>query len=121
MTGQVKEDILSRFSEIGVRVCDGRVRFDPHLLREDEFLSEASAVTASTGKQIEAGSLMFGFCGTPVIYKLSEKRFINIEFRDHSKKMVESAELDASWSRSLFGRDGRISRLVVGIPPETLR
>ena len=40
MTGQVKEEILTRFGELGVRVREGVVGFDPVLLRRDEFLVE---------------------------------------------------------------------------------
>ena len=32
MTGQVKEEILTRWGELGLRVSDGRIRFDPVLL-----------------------------------------------------------------------------------------
>ena len=38
MTGQVKEDILSRFGELGVFVKEGKLRFNPCLLRRNEFL-----------------------------------------------------------------------------------
>jgi hypothetical protein len=44
MTGQVKEEILTRWGELGLRVADGRVRFDPVLLDEAE-LPEGSALT----------------------------------------------------------------------------
>jgi len=37
MTGQVKEEILTRWGELGLRVRDGRVRFDPVLLDEAEI------------------------------------------------------------------------------------
>ena len=37
MTGQVKEDILCRFGELGVRVQQGQVSFRPTLLRDEEF------------------------------------------------------------------------------------
>ena len=40
MTGQVKEDILSRFGELGVYVNNGKLLFNPRLLRVDEFLKE---------------------------------------------------------------------------------
>ena len=39
MTGQVKEEILARWGELGLRVRDGRVRFDPVLMDESEFAS----------------------------------------------------------------------------------
>jgi hypothetical protein len=37
MTGQVKEEILTRWGELGLRVGAGRVRFDPVLLDEAEI------------------------------------------------------------------------------------
>ena len=54
MTGQVKEDILSRFGELGVRVCNGKVSFHPTLLKDDEFLPD--------------GTLSFSYCGALVTY-----------------------------------------------------
>ena len=42
MTGQVKEDILSRFGELGVFVKDGKLLFNPSLLRKEEFLKESA-------------------------------------------------------------------------------
>ena len=41
MTGQVKEEVLTRFGELGVRVDDGAVSFQPSLLRAREFVREA--------------------------------------------------------------------------------
>ena len=40
MTGQVKEEILSRFGELGVRVRDGAAHFQPALLRAREFVKQ---------------------------------------------------------------------------------
>jgi hypothetical protein len=37
MTGQVKEDILSRIGELGINVKDGKIIFNPRLLRRNEF------------------------------------------------------------------------------------
>ncbi|MEM6773173.1 MAG: hypothetical protein AAF597_21550, partial [Bacteroidota bacterium] len=39
MTGQVKEDILSRIGEFGVTVANGKIAFLPRLLRRSEFLN----------------------------------------------------------------------------------
>ena len=55
MTGQVKEDILTRFGELGVRVKDGKVNFHPTLLRDDEYLLD--------------GTLMFSYCGAQIVYR----------------------------------------------------
>jgi hypothetical protein len=44
MTGQVKEEILTRWGELGLRVRDGRVCFDPVLLDAAE-IPEGQALT----------------------------------------------------------------------------
>ena len=43
MTGQVKEDLLSRAGELGVRVKEGILSFEPLLLRGEEFIDHAQA------------------------------------------------------------------------------
>jgi hypothetical protein len=40
MTGQVKEDIISRMGELGVRVNDGEIVFDTNLINQNEFLDQ---------------------------------------------------------------------------------
>ena len=52
MTGQVKEDIITRFGELGVRVSKGRVSIEPTLLADSEYLPD--------------GSLQFSYCGATV-------------------------------------------------------
>ena len=54
MTGQVKEDIISRFGELGVRVKDGCVSFRPTLLSPREYRPD--------------GTLEFSYCGARIIY-----------------------------------------------------
>ena len=50
MTGQVKEDLISRLGEMGVLVCAGRLEFHPEQVNRDEFLAAraASAMSIST-------------------------------------------------------------------------
>ena len=40
MTGQVKEDFLSRFAELGVIVEEGIISFNPGLINHSEFLKQ---------------------------------------------------------------------------------
>ncbi|MBC7556731.1 MAG: hypothetical protein H7195_07195, partial [Chryseobacterium sp.] len=40
MTGQVKEDLLARWGELGILVEEGCVKFDPFLLKKSNFLEE---------------------------------------------------------------------------------
>ena len=42
MTGQVKEEVITRFRELGICVEASAVEFMPRLLREREFVAEPS-------------------------------------------------------------------------------
>ena len=75
MTGQVKEDILCRWGELGVQIADGRIAFRPSLLREAEFLSDPATfgyVDVNGESQtlaLDAGMLAFTYCQVPVVYR----------------------------------------------------
>ena len=127
MTGQVKEDIISRFSELGVCVNAGEIAFEPVTLKRSEFLSEPAAWTYSAGGEerqqaLQAGSLAFTLCGVPVIYRLGEAGSIRV-FRDQEDEpeVIRGTRLGQSWSRSLFLREGRIRKIEVDIPQAVLR
>ena len=38
MTGQVKEEIITRFGELGLFIKNGKIIFNPYLLKKTEFL-----------------------------------------------------------------------------------
>ena len=40
MTGQVKEEIITRMGELGCFIDNGQLEFNPKLLRRSEFLTE---------------------------------------------------------------------------------
>jgi hypothetical protein len=128
MTGQVKEEILTRFGELGVRVADGAVRFQPVLLGSGEFLvrPEEFGYFDIEGKarsiELSPGSLAFTFCQVPVIYeKVTGKGWIQVSFTDGSLVEHDGNRLDVPLSEELFSRNGRIDRIQVGIPAEGLR
>ncbi len=126
MTGQVKEDILIRFSELGVVVRNGLLGFQPTLLRKDEILSEASSievVTLTEGTQtiaLEPGSLCFTYCQVPVIYTIGDREGVDADFRDGSTRRIDTLTLDADTSRKIFARTGDVRRLRVTIAASRL-
>ena len=71
MTGQVKEDVLSRIGELGVFVEDGKIIFNPRLLRESEFVKTPKKFNyISISKEqksihLHKGSLCFTYCQIP--------------------------------------------------------
>ena len=123
MTGQVKEDMISRWGELGVVVAEGRIRFHPDLLRESEFLSHAAEFTYydALGNQqtlpIGAAELAFTYCQVPIIYHLSSDCKILIRYRDGTRRELVGLELDRDSSEEIFSRHGNISSIGVALTP----
>jgi len=122
MTGQVKEQILTRFGELGVDVVEGRLRFDPRLLHLDEFSDEAWVFdwldVAGTERScsMPSGSLAFTCCQVPVCYLLDDASVIWLERADGLTEVVEGSELDREASLAIFERRGTYTRVTVGLP-----
>ncbi|MCU0358750.1 MAG: hypothetical protein MUE95_14360, partial [Cyclobacteriaceae bacterium] len=121
MTGQVKEDILSRFGELGVFVDNSRLIFNPCMLRKEEFLTEKEEFRYIDvhGKQkelsLEKQSLCFTYCQVPVVYKLADKNSLEIILSDGSSSKSEELKLDPALSKKVFGRTGDVVRLMVHV------
>ena len=121
MTGQVKEDILSRFGELGVFVNDGELQFNPRLLRNREFLNsvEVFKYTDVTNQvkeiELEKGSLCFTYCQIPIVYKLSTDNQIKVVFNNGETLKVESLNLNKEQSQQIFSRTGKIEKLIVSL------
>jgi hypothetical protein len=126
MTGQVKEEILTRFGELGVRVAGGRARFEPRLLRAREFLPTARPYKYVDvhGNWQELGiperGLAFTWCQVPVVYALGDKAGITVSLDDGNTAAVPGLELSTELSAAIFARSGRIRRLDVSIPESLL-
>jgi len=126
MTGQVKEDIITRFRVLGVRVSDGEVIFEPVILKLREFISKPETWKFSSGgaeqsAEMEAGSLAFTLCGVPVVYRLSHDNEIRVFTDGSGPEIFTGSRLGFTWSQSLFSREKCISKIVVGVKRESLR
>jgi hypothetical protein len=118
MTGQVKEDILVRFGELGLRVEAGRLKIDPCLFESTEFLTEPTTATFSRGDEesvsfeLGTGSFAFTYCNVPFVYEQSEKSRIEV-VSDSGTRVDDELELTAEETKNLISRDGTISRVNV--------
>lgn len=127
MTGQVKEDIISRFGELGVFVLNGALYFNPCLLRKDEFTKEDRMfhyVTINKEHKTFSptpGSLCFTFCQVPVIYRLSDTNQMEIEKRDGTVTTTNSLQLDIKTSLDIFNRTGEINKITVYVKESILK
>jgi hypothetical protein len=126
MTGQVKEDILSRFGELGIFVKEGELCFNPCMLRKSEFLTKKHVFQYidmqgnAIELPLEENSLCFTYCQVPVVYKLADENGLEITSSDGVSK-IEKLNLDTTLSQKIFGRTGDIIRIVVQLKQENLR
>ena len=127
MTGQVKEDILSRFGELGVVVSNGQISFVPALLRRDEFLEENKVFTYvdlnDDHKELDLApnSLAFTYCQVPVVYTLASNNAIEVLQSDASRTIIEGSSLSKALSESIFQRKGEVLQVNVSVDKTTLR
>jgi hypothetical protein len=119
MTGQVKEDIISRFGELGVAVSGGRIAFHTALLRKEELLSEAGTFNYidvhghACSIELQPGSLAYTLVQVPVVYHQCDKEKIVIFKGPSQNETIEDLTLDQETSRSVFNRTGEIRRIDV--------
>jgi hypothetical protein len=127
MTGQVKEEVLTRFGELGIRVADGVAHFRPSLLRAREFLAEPGQLCYLDvdgewqSVDVPGNALAFTWCQVPVIYRLDDTaETLTITRRDGSEQSFEELTLPAEESRALFTRSGELRQLSVTFNSERL-
>ena len=127
MTGQVKEDILSRFGELGVFFKDGLLVFNPCMLRKNEFLEEKrtfnyiDAIGNDSSVQIHEGQLVFTFCQVPVIYSISNEYKTVASLNDGTEMSFNQLGLDDTISQEVFKRSRKVEYITVHIKDEYLK
>lgn len=127
MTGQVKEDLLSRFGELGIVVKDGKLQFKPDLLRKEEFLTEEKTIeyfdvkSNASSLKLPENSLFFTKCEVPVIYEISETESVEVFNEQCEVKIGNSLTINKEDSENIFKRNGKISLIKVKIRIEQLK
>jgi hypothetical protein len=101
MTGQVKEEILARFGELGLHVTEGRLVLAPGLLPPDEVLRPDE----------RDGSAELTVCAVPVRIETGPRDSVTVERADGTSETLDGLELDETRSRELFARAGTIARV----------
>ncbi|WP_371374671.1 hypothetical protein [Thalassotalea aquiviva] len=127
MTGQVKEEVLTRFSELGIRVENGLVRFEPTLLRAQEFIESAASFKYLDLSdewqtiQMPANALGFTWCQLPFVYQLTEAQpQLTIEYADGRRESFDTLSLSAEDSQHIFNRDGAIKCIEISLNAKDL-
>ncbi|TXD47231.1 hypothetical protein [Polaribacter sp. IC073] len=121
MTGQVKEDILSRFGELGVFVSEGKIVFNPRLLKQTEFLKEAKTFhyVDVLGEPkilpIKKDELSFTYCQVPIVYSKRATNKVEVFFNDATSTIFETLALDIPTSNEFFKRSNKVNHIKVSI------
>jgi len=128
MTGQVKEELLTRWAELGLVVRRGSVQFTPALIANREFrtasgqLSYIDVAARPRVLEVPPGSAAFTLCRVPVVVHASGNGSkIVITSGDSDRREVEGALLDPDVSRQIFEHTGAVSRLDVFMPRSAIR
>ncbi len=127
MTGQVKEDILTRFGELGIFVTEGRLYFNPCLLRKEEFFTEPKTfeyIALSKEKksiQMNENSLGFTYCQVPIVYQISENDALEISFDNGESKKLEGLTIDEKTSEQIFKRTGKVTQIIAHVKSSHLK
>ncbi|SON52599.1 hypothetical protein [Vibrio tapetis] len=124
MTGQVKEEILTRFRELGLYVHDGVIAINPSLLKQDEFLDSSQSFKfenvagESQSLWVSEDGIAFTYCQVPFIYQLTDDNamLIAVEYVNGDTEVRCGAELSGAESQAIFARSGIIKRVRVHVP-----
>lgn len=99
MTGQVKEDFISRFFELGVHVVNGNIVINTTMLRSNMFVDN---------------QLHFTYCQTPFVYQLGAQRTITVSLAN-GKVLSFDTVIPTDTAQHIFARDGQVRQVVVTI------
>ena len=120
MTGQVKEEIITRMGELGCIINSGKLIFNPKLLKISEFLTEKSTfsfvdINKSMCKlNLNQNQLAFTYCQVPIVYELKDAhRSISVSYANNKVENVNGYSLSKKMSSDLFSRSGKIKEIKV--------
>jgi hypothetical protein len=111
MTGMVKEEVLTRFGELGVRVNEGGVNLEVALLRAREFVASPQTFRFLDVDEhwqeltVPESGLAFTWCQVPFVYRLDDSA--------EPAVTVTLDDLRTELSAELFQRSGRIRQVAL--------
>ena len=118
MTGQVKEDVLTRFAELGVRIEDGCVSFDAEMFDRRELLTQEASFqycdlqgqpqTVNVAKR----EFAFTLCQVPIVYRAGGSDSLQLCFQNGDSETMDGLRVPESVSRMLFARTGQVIKIV---------
>jgi hypothetical protein len=128
MTGQVKEEMLARLGELGLRVSGGAVTFEPALLRVREFVTTPLTLRYLDvngqwcEQQVPALGLAFTWCQVPLLYRIDDtvEPTVTVYLEDGNRQVLPNLELPAGLASELFQRSGKIKQIELVLKTQLL-
>ncbi|GAB7218936.1 hypothetical protein [Vibrio comitans] len=129
MTGQVKEEIITRFVELGIQVSEGAIQLNPSLLNSSEFLNEAVTFNyldiQGEAKELPltVGQLAFTYCQVPFVYQVASENETSVEvhYEDGSVVAMPNNGLTTEVCQELFSRSGKVTQVRCTVAQSALR
>ncbi|MBB6479291.1 hypothetical protein [Spirochaeta isovalerica] len=121
MTGQVKEEVITRLAETGIRIIDGKIAFDGTLIDPQELFSgdETWQLVTAGGQTrrmtLPRNSMGLTFCDTPFVIGKGDKASIKVFFTDGETETIIGSVLPGEYCKSIYSRDNTISQLEVTV------
>ena len=121
LTGQVKEDIISRLGEMGVLIEQGKIMFETALLNKDEILNKPQVFEyySMDGENcrisLKEDQIGFTFCQVPVVYTFSDEEKITVSYLDGSHEEIQDKVLNQRISSLIFKRSGEVKLVEVKV------
>lgn len=98
MTGQVKEEIITRWGELGINLNKGQISFAPEYLQDKEYADN---------------SLSFTRFGIPFTYSKNGTKNIVVTYSDGKEVTVEGDTLEGDVAQKLFNRSKDIKNVKI--------
>ena len=106
---------------MGVSVKNGTVKFQPDLLKKEEFRKGSKTFRYTDVNfqenelMLEKNTLCFTYCQIPVVYTLAEKNSIQVLYLDEKSIEIDELILNSKISNQIFARTGAISMILVNL------
>lgn len=105
MTGQVKEDIISRYFELGIHVEKGCIHFSPAMVNREEF--------SKPDESHSYPNLRFTYCSVPIEYQIDGKKGTDIIYKNGTTEQLNGTVLNFVQSQQVFGRSKEIQKIML--------
>jgi hypothetical protein len=122
LTGQVKEDIISRWAELGVQVKNGCIYLQPFFLNPEELLQKAENI-AYIGvdeqvhrQQIAPQQMAFTYCNTLFVYENAATPALTVVMADGSVQNFSDLKIPENLSAEIFARSGKVQQVKLYYP-----